>query len=69
MRECPFCGSQNTGATTDFDQGRYWRVHCGKCGALGPRVNTEAKAVVKWNQRNNDVIVRSLARAVKEAAR
>lgn len=56
-RECPFCGSADTGPTTDFDQGRYWRVHCGRCNALGPRARTEANAVKQWNDRSYDKAV------------
>lgn len=49
---CPFCGG---GQTTTWHIGHYilnpWVAECWDCGARGPRAETEAEAVDKWNKR------------------
>lgn len=48
---CPFCGGDQT---TTWHIGHLinpWVVECWDCGARGPRAETEAEAVDKWNER------------------
>ena len=41
--QCPFCDSDNIYLVDGY------YVECAKCDARGPRQDTEALAIVKWN--------------------
>ena len=61
---CPYCkreashpylgtriAAEVLGVTLEDDpDGDYWRVYCPKCGALGPRAQTEPNAIRKWRR-------------------
>jgi Lar family restriction alleviation protein len=53
-RACPFCGGTETGFTggnEDFlARGQYW-IYCRSCEATGPRCDSLAEAVERWNKR------------------
>ena len=47
---CPFCAAANAHPLEVDADG--WALVCGSCGAIGPIGQSEAKAVLLWNNRS-----------------
>ena len=52
VRECPFCGSYDTGGIYDKnDSGWEWYQVCYNCGATGPKTADSVESNRAWNKR------------------
>lgn len=70
LKPCPFCGTHETSegdcvGVNNLNDLTFW-VSCSKCGADGPREETEAEAIAAWNRRAVPEITTSMVERAAE---
>ena len=58
LKPCPFCCIDDEitrhifTEKNDYSGWKEYFIHCGICGAQGPRANTRKQAIDAWNKRS-----------------